>query len=569
MAESTTTEQIVREAPEIEATKLGLLKSAQALQAPTLPAYQIAGLSQDQLNALQLGYQGIGAYQPYLTSSGQYLGSAVDAYNTALSQGQAGLTGAQTAFGEYAQADLSPAQRYMTGAISQMGQAGPQFAQAISGIQGGVTGAQQAYEGIDLATSQRALNKAAQQMGAAGPQFGQAVTQTQAGIEQGRLAAQQPGYAEAGATLGQGVSALGGTAEAFTPTNVEQFMNPYQQKVIDESLRQINRQGKLARMGVQSQAVRTGSFGGSREGVQQAELGRGLAEAQNAAIVGGLSSGYQSALGQAQQAFEAQKQRQLAQAQGYQTAANLQGSLATQQGQLGLTAAQMAMQGGQQLAGIEAQRAQFAQNAARYGGDVAQLIAQQNLQRGQLGMSAAQMAMQGGQQLGSLEAQRAQAAQNIAQFQGTMGQQLGQQNLQQTQLGQNYAQNLATMAGQRFAMGSQAGAGLGSLATQYGTLANQQQAMGQQDTNFLYGLGSIQQQQRQRELDALRATQMQEAYQPYQQLAFLSDIYKGAPSSQMAFTSQLVPTPSPFQQGAGLITGIASTAAAAKTAGAL
>lgn len=473
MADSTTTTQIVRESPEIEAIKLGLLESAQALQAPNLPSYQVAGLSQNQLTALQQGAQGIGAYQPYLSSSGQYLGSAGDKYQQALSQGLQGLTGAQTAFGQYAQANLTPAQQYMTQAIAQMGQAGPQFGQAIS--------------------------------------------QIQEGISQGRMAAQQPGYADALATSGQGVSALGGAAEAFAPTNVEQFMNPYQQKVIDESLRQINRQGKLARMGVQSQAVRTGSFGGSREGVQQAELGRGLAEAQNAAIVGGLSSGYQSAMGQAQQAFEAQKQRQLAQAQGYQSAAGLQGSLATQQGQLGL--------------------------------------------------SAAQMAMQGGQQLGSFEAQRAQAAQNAAQYQGNIGQQLAQQNLQQAQLGQNYAQNLATMAGQQYAMGSQTGAGLGALATQYGTLASQQQAMGQQDTNFLYGLGSIQQQQRQRELDALRATQMQQAYQPYQQLAFLSDIYKGAPSSQMAYTSQLVPTPSPFQQATGLIAGGVSTAAAAKTAG--
>ena len=66
-------------------------------------------------------------------------------------------------------------------------------------------------------------------------------------------------------------------------------MNPYQQQVIEESLRQINRQGDIARQNLQAQAVRTGAFGGTREGVQRAELERGLAEQRNAAIVGGLA----------------------------------------------------------------------------------------------------------------------------------------------------------------------------------------------------------------------------------------------------------------------------------------
>jgi hypothetical protein len=53
MAETTT--QIVREAPEIEAYKVGLLKSAQALPMPTLPDYQVAGMSQDQIMPWQRG----------------------------------------------------------------------------------------------------------------------------------------------------------------------------------------------------------------------------------------------------------------------------------------------------------------------------------------------------------------------------------------------------------------------------------------------------------------------------------------------------------------------------------
>ena len=271
------TEQIVREAPEIEKIKLGLLQSAQALQPPQLPAYQVAGMTPEQLGALRLGTAGIGAYMPYM---------------------------------------------------------------------------QQATEGF---------NRAMQRAG---------------------------------------------------PGAISEFMSPYQQEVIDVASRNIQRQGDIARQNMQAQAVRAGAFGGSREGIQRAELERNLADTRNTAITNLLN-------------------------QGYQTAA--------------------------------------------------------------------------------------------------------EQALRSSQL-------------------------TGQLAQGIGALGGQFQSMGQQDVSFLYGLGQQQQGQQQRELDALRATQLQSAYQPYQQLAFLSDIYKGAPSSQMAFTTQAAPTPSPFQQIAGLATGAIGTLGAAKAA---
>jgi hypothetical protein len=50
-------------------------------------------------------------------------------------------------------------------------------------------------------------------------------------------------------------------------------------------------------------------------------------------------------------------------------------------------------------------------------------------------------------------------------------------------------------------------------------------------------------------------------------LSFLSDIYKGAPSSQQSISAATAPTPSVFQQAAGLgISGLA-TAAGVKKAG--
>lgn len=387
------TEQIVREAPEIEKIKLGLLQSAKTLAEtrPELPAYQVAGLTPEQLSAMQRGTAGIGAYQPFM----QQAGTAVTAGAGLISKGADILQGADVRN----QYDLA---RQLT---------------------------------------ERSLT--------------------------------QPGFGRAETLIGQGVGALTGAAQGFTPSNVQAFMNPYQQQVIEESLRQINRQGDIARQNLQAQAVRSGAFGGSREGVQRAELERGLAEQRNAAITGALAQGYQTAAQQAQQAFEQQQQRQLAQAQGLQGAAGLSGSLAAQQAGIG-----------QQAAGL-------------YG----------------------------------------------------------------------------TLAQQQFGIGSQLAAGIGSLGSQLGAMGLQQgqlgeatQRLGQQDVSFLYGLGQQQQAQKQRELDALRATQLQTTYQPYQNLAFLSDIYKGAPSTQMALTSQAAPTPSPFQQIAGLATGALGTLGAVKAA---
>ena len=130
----------------------------------------------------------------------------------------------------------------------------------------------------------------------------------------------------------------------------------------------------------------------------------------------------------------------------------------------------------------------------------------------------------------------------------------------------NMGQNMASLAGQKFGIGSQLSQGLGSLGMQQAALGQSAQQLGQSDTNFLYNLGAQQQKQQQAVLDAQRASQMQTAMQPYQQLAFQSDIYKGAPSSQMAMTTQSTPTPSPFQQIAGVGTGILGLAGAANSA---
>lgn len=288
------TEQIVREAPDIEAYKLGLLKSAKELSEKplSLPAYQVAGLSADQVSAASLANQGIGAYQPFL-------------------------------------------------------------------------------------------------------QAGQKAIET-------------------------GIGSLAGAVGAPTQTDLQAYLNPYTQNVIDRTQSEMRRQGQFAQQNAAAQAVRSGAFGSTREGVQRAELERNLQD---------------------------------------------------------------------QIANMTAQ----------------------------------------------------QLAQNYAQAQNLFGQQ----------------QSRALQAGQAY----------GSLGVQQAALGEAQQRLNLNDVNALMTIGQQQQQQNQAVLDAERATQLQKELTPYQQTSFLSDIYKGAPGSQIGLTAQSSPSTSPLLQAASLGIAGLSAATGAKKAG--
>ena len=82
MADTTTQTQVVREAPEIEAYKLGLLQLAKERGAIPIdiPAMKIAGLSPEQQQALEMAQLGIGTYLPFLRRSEQAIEQAGGLY---------------------------------------------------------------------------------------------------------------------------------------------------------------------------------------------------------------------------------------------------------------------------------------------------------------------------------------------------------------------------------------------------------------------------------------------------------------------------------------------------------
>jgi hypothetical protein len=79
-----------------------------------------------------------------------------------------------------------------------------------------------------------------------------------------------------------------------------------------------------------------------------------------------------------------------------------------------------------------------------------------------------------------------------------------------------------------------------------------QSGLQQGDTSFLYNIGQKQQEQRQREIDAARKTEVEAKYEPYQRVSFLSDIYKGIPSSQQTISQTTAPSASLVSQVAGM-----------------
>jgi hypothetical protein len=156
----------------------------------------------------------------------------------------------------------------------------------------------------------------------------------------------------------------------------------------------------------------------------------------------------------------------------------------------------------------------------------------------QANLSAAQSGAFGGSRQGiqtaELGQQRAQA--------------VGQAQAQNYQQAQQQAQDQFSNQMQRQQTAAQGLAGLGT----------QQQALQQGDIASAMSAGSVQQQRLQQVSDAQYRQNLQQLYEPYQRLGFVSDIYQGMPSSGMSTTMGTSPMTNPLAQAVGTgITGLA------------
>jgi hypothetical protein len=94
--------------------------------------------------------------------------------------------------------------------------------------------------------------------------------------------------------------------QAAAGPNIGQFMNPYTQQVVNASMQDLERQRLMQQRQMGAQATAAGAFGGSRQGVAEAETNRAFAD-QGAQMAAGLrSQGFNTALqaAQAQQGIQ-------------------------------------------------------------------------------------------------------------------------------------------------------------------------------------------------------------------------------------------------------------------------
>lgn len=167
--------------------------------------------------------------------------------------------------------------------------------------------------------------------------------------------------------------ALQGTAAAgaYQPQNVQAgtaaggintYMNPYTQQVIDTSMADLERQRQMQQNQLGAQASSAGAFGGSRQGIAEAETNRAFAQQGGQLAAQLRQQGFNTALGASQQDVANQMQAALAnQGAGFQAAnlglnaASQLGNLSQQGFNMGQTIGNQQWQQGQAQQGINQQ----------------------------------------------------------------------------------------------------------------------------------------------------------------------------------------------------------------------
>jgi hypothetical protein len=111
-------------------------------------------------------------------------------------------------------------------------------------------------------------------------------------LAQTGLGAYQPSLEAARTTIGTGLETLGAAQQVLDPSQISTYMDPYQQQVTQEALKELQRQADIQSQRTSAEAVAAGAFGGSRFGVREAEEARNLAQVKSQRIFEDLSRNY-------------------------------------------------------------------------------------------------------------------------------------------------------------------------------------------------------------------------------------------------------------------------------------
>ena len=150
----------------------------------------------------------------------------------------------------------------------------------------------------------------------------------------------------------QGINTIGRSMGRFKGQGYENFMDPYTNKVINQSMRDINRAGAIEGKGLDAQSVGAGAFGGSRQGVQRSELSRNVMDTKARTSADLRSQGFSQAMDRAGSAYEGQMDRIGSAGQAYGQLGQGLGSLAGQYGSLASTYGNLGNQYGSLAGGL-------------------------------------------------------------------------------------------------------------------------------------------------------------------------------------------------------------------------
>jgi len=123
-------------------------------------------------------------------------------------------------------------------------------------------------------------------------------------------------------------TAIEGGMEAFDPSGIEAFFNPYEDQVVQQVQQDFDRARRMQEAQSAAQAVGSGAFGGSRAAIAEQEALRNLNQAELNALGQLRQQGFGAAMTAAQNAQENQQRRAL-------TGGSYLGNLGSTFGQLG------------------------------------------------------------------------------------------------------------------------------------------------------------------------------------------------------------------------------------------
>ena len=251
-----------------------------------------------------------------------------------------------------------------------------QLMQAQAGAQPGINAA---YQNVG-----QAQNQGQQYLGAATQNVGQAQNQGQ----------QYLGAATAASQAG---------AQAVDPSqlNINQYMNPFTQNVVNATQAAMNQQQGQQLSQQQAEAIRGGAFGGDRANLQRGQLMGQQSLAQSQAIAPLYQQNYQQALAAAQQQQGVGLGAGQANRAAIQNYAQQLGNLGQQGYQQGMGAAQqygaLGQQGYQQGIGAAQQLAALAQQGYGMGAGTSAALAGLGTNAQQAGLAGAQAQLAAGQ----------------------------------------------------------------------------------------------------------------------------------------------------------------------------